>query len=122
MSKSGSGSFAPSALTRAAKGEIGARRDRIVEQAHTIESDNNSTAIRDAITQIPNIALQHDAITQRYSLPLPKPRQKKDPKVHTSVYMTAELLAWVKEYCHEHDLSMNGIIVEYLEELRRQES
>jgi hypothetical protein len=105
--------FAQSALARAAQGQIGARRGDAAEDQGGIAPPDSATR------QSEETVLQRDAMQQRYDLPLPKPRVKKQKPAHTSVYLPPDLLEWVKGYCFEHDLSMNAIVVEYLEELRR---
>ena len=111
--------FAPSALSRAAQGQIGARRQAPAEQSDDQTRHDNAPVEHDTPEQRDSATLQRSAMPQTYDLPLPAPRVKKEKPAHTSLYLPPDLLEWVKQYCFENDLSMNQIVCTYLEELRR---
>ena len=111
--------FAPSALTRAAQGEIGARRDKGTAGHDEVPQDSAVTPLADIAPRRDTVASHSSATTRHYDLPLPLPKVKKEKPAHTSLYLPPNLLEWVKQYCFENDLSMNQIVCTYLEELRR---
>jgi len=114
--------FASSALTRAVQGELGARRPTITRETDTSLSQESSTVDQHAIVSDNSMTVEHNATRQRYHLPLPKPRQKAEERSHASIYLPKGLMVWFRSYCQQNDVSMNQVVVEYVEELRRQSS
>ncbi len=114
--------FASSALTRAVQGELGARHPTTTRGPDTNPSQKSDTVNQHTITSADNMTVEHNTTTQHYHLPLPKPRQKAEERSHASIYLPKGLMAWFRSYCQENDVSMNQVVVEYVEELRRQSS